>query len=104
MLATCTNPSCSARFLYLAEGKLFRLDIDPTVRSLDGKALEYFWLCGGCSAAMTLRLAQDGRVTTTGRQVSVHKASDVAFSANRESGRLLRSVTWLSSSTCKEYT
>ena len=62
MLAKCTNPSCSAEFRYLHEGTLFRLDLDSAVRPPEGKATEYFWLCGGCSATLTLRLGEDGTV------------------------------------------
>lgn len=62
MLAKCTNPSCSAEFRYLHEGTLFRLELDSPVRPPEGKATEYFWLCGGCSPTMTLRLGEDGTV------------------------------------------
>jgi hypothetical protein len=70
MLAKCANPSCSASFLRLQDGRLFLLETDLTPRSSKAKAGEYFWLCKGCSAGMTLRLAQDGGVAATGlRQV-----------------------------------
>jgi len=62
MLAKCTNPSCSAEFRYLHEGTLFRLVLDSAVRPPEVKATEYFWLCGGCSATLTLRLGEDGTV------------------------------------------
>jgi len=54
MLAKCTNPSCSAAFLHLDEGRLFRLESDWPVGSSNAKATEYFWLCGPCSAGLTL--------------------------------------------------
>lgn len=105
MLARCTNTLCSAGFRYLHEGKLFRLEIDPTVRSSKGKREEYFWLCSPCSAAMTLRLCQDGKVIPTALQETVYKESHVAFiAANRESGLLLRSVSFLRSSTSRDDT
>jgi hypothetical protein len=56
-------PSCSASFLYFKEGKLFRLELDPTLGSKSNR-LEYFWLCPGCSSTMTLRLSEDGTVVT----------------------------------------
>ena len=62
MLPKCTNPSCSAQFRYLAEGRLFRREIDPTMQSSKTNGAEYFWLCSCCSAAMTLGLAPDGSV------------------------------------------
>jgi hypothetical protein len=62
MLAKCTNTLCCAEFRYLHEGTLFRLELDTTVRPLEDKATEYFWLCGGCSAKMTLRLGEEGTV------------------------------------------
>ena len=66
MLAKCANSSCSASFIHLAEGRLFRLDTGQTTDSSDARATEYFWLCQPCSEKMMLRLAQDGTVVTTG--------------------------------------
>jgi hypothetical protein len=95
MLAKCTNPSCSASFRHLAEGRLFRLDTDLTLGS-STDAAEYFWLCNVCSAGMTLRLAQDGRVMATGLGEALPNGPPVAFvSVNREHGRLLRRVSFL---------
>lgn len=60
MLSKCANPVCSKTFLYLREGKLFRLEVpvgDQTVSdgSVNGKTSpnprlrdEYFWLCDSC--------------------------------------------------------
>lgn len=65
MISKCANPACSARFLYLHEGKLFRfereaqnhdevlLGFDPAVLKREN-GVDYFWLCGKCSATMTL--------------------------------------------------
>jgi len=91
MLAKCTNSYCSAGFRYLHEGKLFRLEIHPTVSSSKAKAVEYFWLCSRCSQALTLRLAHDGRVIAIPLQDAVHpdaahKNPQVVFiSLSRES-------------------
>jgi hypothetical protein len=41
MVAKCANPLCPARFHYLNQGKLFRLEVDY------GK-YPYFWLCADC--------------------------------------------------------
>lgn len=63
MLRKCANPSCSTPLLYLREGKIFRMEHPPTPEPvntpLQGKKMpparvEHFWLCGPCSAAMTL--------------------------------------------------
>ena len=55
MVATCANPSCSASFRFLQEGKLFLLEPDPkstsTVNAYASShaRMEYFWLCSRCS-------------------------------------------------------
>ena len=54
MLAKCANPSCTASFRYLREGKLFRLEL------VSERRYEHFWLCSDC--CRTLTLAVDGRV------------------------------------------
>jgi hypothetical protein len=64
MLVKCTNPSCSASFRYLRDGRLFRLELDPTLCSSKSNRVEYFWLCHRCSSEMTLRLREDGTVVT----------------------------------------
>ena len=64
MLAKCSNPLCSAKFLHLKEGRLFRLESDPALHSSESDRLEYFWLCPRCSPTMALRLSEDGTVVT----------------------------------------
>jgi hypothetical protein len=63
MLSKCANPSCSTPLVYLREGKIFMMEHAPgpqSVRQTDkGKQassgrVEHFWLCGPCSAEMTL--------------------------------------------------
>jgi hypothetical protein len=66
MISKCANPACTAHFLYLHEGKLFRvlhgseeppalqMGIDPTVRKRVQR-VEFFWLCSACSARMTVK-------------------------------------------------
>jgi hypothetical protein len=63
MVAKCSNPSCSAPFQYLKEGRLFRLESERALHSRFSR-MEYFWLCPPCSREMTLRLAEDGTVVT----------------------------------------
>src|ERR1039458_4735286 len=96
MLSKCTNPPCPASFRHLAEGRLFRLEAGQTVGSPNAEATEYFWLCESCSAGMTLRLAQDGRVMPAGLREPLRNDLQVKLnSANQENGLFLRSVSFL---------
>jgi len=63
MLNKCANPSCSTPLVYLREGKIFMMEqpqeLQPTGNSGQAKKpfparVEHFWLCGPCSAEMTL--------------------------------------------------
>jgi hypothetical protein len=94
MVAECSNPSCSASFLYLKEGRLFRLERDPTLGSKSNR-VEYFWLCPGCSSTMTLRLSEDGTVVTVLIPEPFRGVPEgVALtSVDREKGLLLPSVS-----------
>src|SRR5579859_291084 len=62
MLAKCANPSCLTPFRYLESGRLFRLESDSAVAS-DPRTPEYFWLCRGCAATMSLRFDEGGGIT-----------------------------------------
>jgi hypothetical protein len=71
MVSKCANPQCGAAFLYLHQGKLFRMEtdagphqdpVDPQTRK-PVRRLEYFWLCDDCAAQMTLA-RKDGAVVT----------------------------------------
>ena len=62
MLGKCSNPSCSAPFRYLRDGRLFRLEADPIARTSKPYKLEYFWLCEHCSPRMSLRIGKEGGV------------------------------------------
>jgi hypothetical protein len=95
MLVKCTNPSCSASFRYLRDGRLFRLERDPTPWSSKSNRVEYFWLCHRCSSEMTLRLREDGTVVTVLLPEPIRGVPDgVAISwADRKTGLLLRSVS-----------
>jgi hypothetical protein len=65
MLSKCANPNCTEPFLYLHRGKLFRWDTQAFPRNLPEfgvnpaakkppSRVEFFWLCAGCAAKMTL--------------------------------------------------
>ncbi len=68
MVTKCANPLCSAPFQYLRGGKLFLVDLSrPSSGSERGnaavrkKAVEYFWLCDGCSAELTVTVDSAGQ-------------------------------------------
>ncbi len=62
MLSKCANPGCTATFLYLHQGKLFRLNVGndiPVSSSLPqttkaGSHIEFFWLCSDCASELTV--------------------------------------------------
>jgi hypothetical protein len=63
MLSKCANPSCSTPLVYLREGKIFRMENPPqlekpaetpVIRPKSVNRVEHFWLCGPCSAGLTL--------------------------------------------------
>jgi hypothetical protein len=61
MLQKCANPSCTAPFRSLLEGKLFLAETPPqdAKHSFDGARRkmprrEHFWLCTACSTHFTL--------------------------------------------------
>lgn len=63
MVSKCANPECSAPFHYFREGKLFQVDTPGSdlrqqgPQPVTGKRpyrVEHYWLCGACSATMTL--------------------------------------------------
>lgn len=93
MVAKCGNPSCSARFRRLREGKLFRLETDPILRPSGPKVKEYFWLCRDCSLTMTLHLGEDGNVTMRLLPDVAQPRGDF-ISVNRQKGLLLREVSF----------
>lgn len=71
MLQKCANPSCTAPFRSLREGKLFLAEIHAAGAGLlsNGGRLkewrrEHYWLCEACSSQFTLRFdAELGMVT-----------------------------------------
>lgn len=59
MLSKCANPACSTPFRYLREGKLFEIESDRPIETAGGfskpvRRIEFFWLCGECSAELTV--------------------------------------------------
>lgn len=75
MVSKCANPDCTTRFTYLREGKLFRFEDLETAADRSQPHLvaakkaprrtEHFWLCGPCSAVMTVAYDRaQGSITT----------------------------------------
>ena len=71
MLSKCANPGCAATFLYLHQGKLFRLDTSSadvaSATSAETKKpsrrVEFFWLCQQCAAELTLGYKKGAGIT-----------------------------------------
>src|SRR6266571_207864 len=76
MLSKCANPSCSAPFQCLHEGKMFQLDMEvmrgPEVRHQGRKLvskqkwsrkIEHYWLCNACASSQTLVFKKGDGIT-----------------------------------------
>ena len=71
MLSQCANPSCTNRFRFLHDGKIFVLDCGPSTASekadegwnTAGRCVETFWLCAECAQSWTVKF--DGRRAVT---------------------------------------
>jgi hypothetical protein len=61
MVSKCSNPTCSATFRYLHEGRLFYVAVGSAA-SEDEPAFERFWLCEVCSRKLTVVSSPDGVV------------------------------------------
>lgn len=100
MLAKCANPSCSAVFRHLQEGKLFRLETEITLASPvsfgagDPGKTEYFWLCSRCSKTVTLRFGQDGTIVVGELPDYAQRNPEDFAVISRHEDKLLRSATF----------
>ncbi len=94
MLSKCSNPSCSASFRSLEDGRLFRLGPDPIVRTAKSTPVEYYWLCKDCSSTMTLRLGEHEDVLAVVLPAPLQNIPDVVALgvADRKQGLLLQDV------------
>src|SRR5262249_29294698 len=70
MVSKCANPACGIPLRYLRDGRLFQFEVkaltpiagDAVARSgkkTVSRQVWHYWLCGQCSASMTLEF--DGR-------------------------------------------
>ncbi len=75
MLSKCLNPQCTAKFRYLWEGRLFRIDFSEDKRrkaALAGmpvlctgekdRPIEHFWLCANCATSLMIAVSGAGEV------------------------------------------
>jgi hypothetical protein len=71
MLSKCANPSCSTQLVYLREGKVFRMENpsqaekpaeEQANKPKPARRVEHFWLCGPCSADLTLAYDRQHKV------------------------------------------
>jgi hypothetical protein len=84
MVAKCANPGCSAPFLYMRQGKLFRVETpathdntaaaDEPTFGRPARHLEFFWLCDDCAPLMTITVRP-------GQGVVVHPIEQAAMAA-----------------------
>ena len=71
MLSKCANPGCPETFLYLHQGKLFRLDSGSEILAQipvrevtrPSRQVEFFWLCDECAAELTLGYTKGTGIT-----------------------------------------
>lgn len=94
MLGKCINPQCSETFLYLASGRLFRLENYQVGSPTRFRTPEYFWLCSNCSGKMTLRLDETNGVKITQfRETRVCESDSLPFvPLDRRDGLLLNEI------------
>ena len=94
LLSKCFNPSCSAVFCRLHDGKVFVLESDPADDSHRSKRPQFFWLCHGCSLKMTLRLGANhtAEAILLSQLIQDRPAAVAVFSHERRAGMILRSL------------
>jgi hypothetical protein len=78
MLSKCANPECQNTLHYLREGKVFKVESESAPFLLGDqkrqRKVEHFWLCGSCSAALTLTYHKDDGIRVT-RKPLVQRAA-----------------------------
>jgi hypothetical protein len=77
MVSKCANPSCSATFRYLREGRLFHVAAGSAT-SEQGATHERFWLCGECSGKMTVVAGPAGVLVIPLQKLSEPQESGIA--------------------------
>jgi hypothetical protein len=65
MTAQCANSACAKPFRYFRSGKIYLIDAGAAAILRGGagiRDMEYFWLCGECSATMHVTVDGNGAV------------------------------------------
>ncbi len=86
MVQTCANPACTAKFLYLHQGRLFVLETrtnnsdaaspEDIFNNYHSKSPQYFWLCDSCLRELTLRYgAKSHQVKVGPRRTTVQQSA-----------------------------
>jgi hypothetical protein len=83
MLSKCANPSCSTPLVYLREGKIFMMEQShsPQMRPESpvlvkpNSRVEHFWLCGPCSAEMTLTYDSEQGIRLVPKEPKIKRAA-----------------------------
>jgi hypothetical protein len=85
MISKCANPACSAHFLYLHRGRVFRImraaDCEPALQPGADSDLkkypqvEFFWLCERCSEVLTVRYKKESGVIVQPLRAALRAAS-----------------------------
>lgn len=66
MIEKCANPACSARFLRLRDGRVFKVEIegDPTSEGKrQSRQTHYYWLCESCFHTVTVTMEKGKGIT-----------------------------------------
>ena len=72
MVSKCSNPNCSAEFMYFGDGKLFEFE------SISSRATrDFHWLCNECAKSLKLERRDNGEIVL----VAVHEVDHDEFAA-----------------------
>jgi hypothetical protein len=66
MVEKCANPTCTAIFQRLRDGRLFVMEApahSPVTDKKPVRPLQYFWLCKSCCLTMTLMIDKQTGIT-----------------------------------------
>jgi len=72
VVSKCANPACFARFRYLRQGRVFKVEIKTPSHNPDqpNSRIEHFWLCDDCSRVMKV-VWHNGAITTRPRYLAL---------------------------------
>jgi hypothetical protein len=64
VLSKCANPACLARFHYLHDGRIFKIErVFSESAGSPTRRIEHFWLCERCVQTLTV-VVENGVVST----------------------------------------